>query len=96
MKTGYMMMRYVTKKESETNHIVSLPKFITGTEKARCIYMNDIEAGVAFEEIVNDVLDAHDNYKEDQSERTFDTRVLYDKESGFSYVYRLATVLLQE
>ena len=96
MKTGYMIMRYMTKKKNEKSHIITPPNFVMDAGKAHGVYMNDIEASVAFEELTNKVLDRHDEFKEDMSERTFDTRVFHDKESGFSYVYRLATVLVQE
>ena len=58
--------------------------------------MNESDGCNVFEEITNKVLDMHDKFEEDMSERTSHMRVFHDKENGFDYVYVLETIFLQE
>lgn len=96
MKTGYMITRYMTKKKNETSHIITPKNFVMCAGKDPGVFMNESDGYNEFEEITNKVLDMHDKFEEDMSERTSHMRVFHDKENGFDYVYVLETVFLQE
>lgn len=100
MKTGYMIMRYMTKKQiknDQVSHIITPMNFVVLADEGRHgIYMDEMKATDAFETTTNQVLKTHETYEEDISERTSDTRVFHDKENGYDYVYRLETILVQE
>lgn len=96
MKTGYMITRYMTKKKNGTSHIITPKNFVMLAGKTPGVFMNESDGCNVFEEITNKVLDMHDKFEEDMSERTSHMRVFHDKENGFDYVYVLETIFLQE
>ena len=95
-----MVMRYMTKKQVKQNtvsHIITPMNFVVLAEEERHgIFMDEMKALNAFEKTTNKVLETHENFEENMSERTSDTRVFHDNENGFDYVYRLEIILVQE